>query len=228
MAREERIGLSVRGSARQRLFGDLGTPVPDSVHHGLSLGQWPHLSVYRLMHDGEYRLAVRQPLSGRARTSRRDGRPLPGILGIRAVILDEDAGGAVWETTAAPSQEVVTGIWARAGRSARADLVAPAGEVRFDFGRPGARSDTGGELRYVATGEYEGWYLMKLDAAPGSPVRLAVRPLHEMSSAPKYFLPELRSGPPPLPLDWAGVPYVGAARIIESREAPPWKPAEVF
>jgi hypothetical protein len=49
-----------------------------------------------------------------------------------------------------------------------------------------------------------------------------------MSSVPKYFLPELRPGPPPLPLDWAGVPYVGAARIIESREAPPWKPAEVF
>ena len=81
-----------------RLFFDTGIVdrLQSRVDDGLSLGQWPWLSVYRLMHDGEYRLPARQPLSG-SRASRVDGRALPGALGIRLVILDETAGPPPWQ-----------------------------------------------------------------------------------------------------------------------------------
>jgi hypothetical protein len=82
-------------SGDARLFGDLGAPESAGIDPGLSLGQGPFISVYRLMHEGEYRLAARQPLGG-ARRSQVAGRPLPGSLGIRLVVLDETAGRPPW------------------------------------------------------------------------------------------------------------------------------------
>jgi hypothetical protein len=97
MVEGARVALTVEDpSGAARLYGDLGTPQGAGVDPGLSLGQWPHLSVYRLMHDGEYRLPTRQPLSG-SRASGVAGRALPGALGIRLVILDEAAGPPPWE-----------------------------------------------------------------------------------------------------------------------------------
>ena len=84
-----------------RVYGDIGAPQGAGVDAGLSLGQWPFLSVYRLMHDGEYRLPARQPLSG-SRVSRVDGRIVPGALGVRLVVLDETAGPPPWETGPSP------------------------------------------------------------------------------------------------------------------------------
>jgi hypothetical protein len=83
-------------SGAARLFGALGTPEAEGIDRGLSLGQWPFLSVYRLMHDGEYRLAARQPLQG-SRRSQVFGRALPGSLGVRLVVLDPAAGPAPWD-----------------------------------------------------------------------------------------------------------------------------------
>ena len=97
MVKDDGVALTVEDpSGAARLYGDLGTPRSPGVDDGLSLGQWPWLSVYRLMHDGEYRLPARQPLSG-SRASRVDGRALPGALGIRLVILDETAGPPPWQ-----------------------------------------------------------------------------------------------------------------------------------
>jgi hypothetical protein len=48
---ELRIRLS--GGARTRFFGDIRTGASGPR---LSLGDWPYLSVYRLMHEGQYRL----------------------------------------------------------------------------------------------------------------------------------------------------------------------------
>ena len=83
------------------VFGDLATPQAGGIDRGLSLGQWPFLSVYRLMHDGEYRLSAPQSLEG-SRRSEVDGRPLPGALGIRLVILDETAGSPPWGGAPSP------------------------------------------------------------------------------------------------------------------------------
>jgi hypothetical protein len=88
MAPGGRFGLSVRGSGHERLGGDVGVPDRDGIYAGISLGEWPHLSVYRLMHDGEYRLPVRQPLEPAARVSRAGGRPVPGLLGIRIAVIE--------------------------------------------------------------------------------------------------------------------------------------------
>jgi hypothetical protein len=96
MLRDGRVALTIRDAAGAALvFGDLGTPPSEGIDRGLSLGQWPLLSVYRLMHDGEYRLPARQPLEG-SRLSEVDGRRLPGALGIRLVVLDATAGPPPW------------------------------------------------------------------------------------------------------------------------------------
>jgi hypothetical protein len=96
MLRDGRLGLGLKdATGRARLFGDLGTPPSVGVDPGLSLGQWPFTSVYRLMHDGEYRLATRQALGG-SRKSAVAARALPGSLGVRLVILDTGPGGPPW------------------------------------------------------------------------------------------------------------------------------------
>jgi hypothetical protein len=88
MAPGGRFGLSVHGSEHERLGGDVGVPDRDGVYEGISLGEWPHLSVYRLMHDGEYRLAVRQRLEPAVRGSVAGGRVVPGLLGIRIAVIE--------------------------------------------------------------------------------------------------------------------------------------------
>jgi hypothetical protein len=83
-------------------------------------------------------------------------------------------------------------------------------------------------VRFVPTGEFEGWFVIRTAADIGRPLRLAVVPLQEMSSVPKYFLPELRAETPPIPLDWSALPYTPLARILSAEPAPPWRPARVF
>jgi hypothetical protein len=96
MLRDGRVVMRIRDPAGAVVvFGDLGAPQGGGIDRGLSLGQWPFLSVYRLMHDGEYRLAARQSLEG-SRRSEVDGRPVPGALGIRLVVLDDTAGPPPW------------------------------------------------------------------------------------------------------------------------------------
>jgi hypothetical protein len=102
MVRDGKLAVTIRdASGRSSIFGDLLAPRSEGIDRGPSLGQWPFLSVYRLMHDGEYRLPARQPLRG-SRSSEAAGRRLPGALGVRLVILDPAAGPAPW--AAGPTQ----------------------------------------------------------------------------------------------------------------------------
>jgi hypothetical protein len=144
------------------------------------------------------------------------------------VALDEAVGGARWETLRVPATPVVTGIWAKAGRQARVDLRLPRGTLRLDLENPGSVAGQAGEVRMLPTGEFEGWFVIRAEADPGRELTLSVLPLQEMSSAPKYFLPELRPEAPPVPLDWSAFPYVPAARILAAEPAPPWRPVRVF
>jgi hypothetical protein len=147
-------GASTELRARPRApAGELTLP-GEGTRSALSLGQWPYQSVYRLMHDGEYRLATTERLSGPAR-SFSGGRELPGLLGIRAVILDDAAGGAAWETVPAASSSVVTGIWAKAGRQARADCATHNASSRLE-----ARQRVGGARWRVFRRRVRGWFVI--------------------------------------------------------------------
>ncbi len=102
MVRGGTVAVTIRdASGRSRIFGDLGVPPAVGIDRGLSLGQRPSLSVYRLMHDGEYRLPALQPLRG-SRSSEVAGRRLPGALGVRLVILDPAAGPPPWAAGPSP------------------------------------------------------------------------------------------------------------------------------
>jgi hypothetical protein len=221
--RDGRVAVTLGGSPGATLHGDLD----DRARTALSFGQPPYLSVYRLMHDGEYRLAAPRALAG-ARQSRAAGRALPGSLGIHLLVLDEDTGGAVWETDRASASTVVTGIWARVSRTAPAELEAPPGTYRIELPAPTVPLGASGEMRYLPTGDHEGWFVLKVGAVRGEPVRLSVRPLLGAVAQARFFLPELRPEPPPIPLDWGGYPFMPARRILEARPAPPWRPAEAF
>ena len=227
MMRGGHLAVTVRGGPRDFLRGDVG-PDPEGSHHGVSLGQWPLTSVYRLMHEGEYRLPVDQPVDRAIRRSWTGrGDVFEGTWGIRLVALDDEAGGAEWQTAAAPRGDIVTAVWARAGRGTPAELLAPAGSVRFELGGAGPWRGPGGELRYVPTGEYEGWYLFRTSIDRAGPLTLRVRPRQQMLSAPKYFLPEMRPAPP-VPEEWAGLPRVPAASVAWAREAPAWRPIAIY
>ena len=135
--------------------------------------------------------------------------------------------GGLDDRAGAPG-EVVTAVWARAGRQARAELELPGGSLRLDFEHPHDVSGPAGEVRFVRTGEYEGWFPIRVADAPGGPLALRVRTFHELSSVPRYFQPEPRQGRPPLPPAWEGLPYAALARVLEAREASEWRPAAVW
>jgi hypothetical protein len=221
------VGLTVRGPSSVRIFGSLddGQPASD---RGLSLGQWPLQSVYRLMHDGEYRLVLDQPLASLARSSRRAGAPLPGLWGIRLLTLDAVASRARVETAPVPqaARTVVTAVWGRASEEGPLELETPSAMVVIRLERREEARFEKGRVRFVPSGDGEGWLLLRTSATPGEPLALTLRPRQEMVSPPRRFEPELR-GSPPVPLDWTGAPYVPVVRVLESSTAP-WRPGSVY
>jgi hypothetical protein len=219
-----RLGLELRGPEPARLRGELEAPGGVT----LSLGEWPRASVYRLMHDGEYRLPAPPTREPATRRSLAGGRPLRGGLGVRLVALDDAVGGAAWETAPAPAGERVTAVWARAGRDARAELRLPGGSLRLDFEHPGDVAGPAGEVRFERTGEYEGWFLIRIADAPEGPLRLEVRPFHELSSVPRYFLPEPRDEMPPLPPEWQDLAFAPLMAVHVADPAPEWQPAATW
>ena len=226
MARDGRFAVTVRGDATSRLGGDVGHDRP-GTHHGLSLGQRPDLSVYRLMHEGEYRLPVHLAVEPAERRSWRHGQPFAGTYGVRLVVLEEVAESAIWETERAPTGEIVTAVWARAGRSGWAEMLTPAGPVAFELAGSGPWKGEGGELRYVSTGDSEGWYVLHTRNPTAGPLSMAVRVRQQMLSVAQYFLPEPKQEPP-YPEDWARLARVPLARVVAAREAPYWRAATVY
>lgn len=232
MASTGRVRLTLRGGRGAWLYGSLGDTRAGSAV-GLSLGQWPYLSVYRLMHDGEYRLTTEQPFSGTSRASRHAGETLPGLLGIRLVRLADETSVARVETAPAPraARAVVTAVWARTSSAGDVELELPGEVLRFRLGERGIVAGRAGpypaELRFSPTGEDEGWYLLRTTAPPGVPLRLGFVPRQEMASPPRVVAPQLRAANPPLPLDWVGSPYLPVVKILESR-GDPWRPAAVY
>src|SRR5262249_51461840 len=88
--------VTVHGPATARIFGTLGAPAGAGEEEALSLGEWPALSVYRLMHDDEYRLPVRRRLEG-ARRSAAAGGPLGAPLNVRLVVVRDAEETVAWE-----------------------------------------------------------------------------------------------------------------------------------
>lgn len=72
------LRIRVTGSVATRVFGDIRT---GSEGPRLSLGNWPYLSVYRLMHEGQYRLPTTDLPPQSCLASSLSGRP--GVMLIR-------------------------------------------------------------------------------------------------------------------------------------------------
>lgn len=85
MAQGTRVGLTVTGPEGV-IHGRIGDPGA-TREHVLSCGEWPWLSVYRAMHEGEYRLATHYERSG-PRASRLGERVLPGVWEVRFVVTE--------------------------------------------------------------------------------------------------------------------------------------------
>jgi hypothetical protein len=135
----------------------------------------------------------------------------------------------VVETAPVPesARRIVTAVFGKTSKEGAVDLETPIGATVFrleDRGTP-IRFDAG-EARFVASGEGEGWLLLRLTADTRSPLRLTLRPRQELAAPPRFFDAQLR-GAPPIPLDWAGAPYLPVVKVLESRTLP-WRPEAVF
>jgi hypothetical protein len=78
------LNVRVSGGGTIRVFGDIreGNGGPR-----LSIGNWPHLSVYRLMHEGQYRLPVDNAPAQACSARGLSGRP--GISLVRIPLGEE-------------------------------------------------------------------------------------------------------------------------------------------
>ena len=194
MVKDGRLRVTLHGAREALLFGALGAGAEAPE---LSLGEWPFLSVYRLMHDGEYRLARPWATAG-SRVSRVGERELSGALGVRLVTLAPDRALARVETAPPPktARGMVTAVWARGVPSGSVDL--EIGDLRVPFryeGRGTLARFASGELRYAATGDAEGWYLLRLAGKRDEPLTLTFRPRQEMASPYRVFVPLHRETP---------------------------------
>jgi hypothetical protein len=82
-------GLLASGELRIRVSGDTGTRVFGDIRPGsggprLSIGNWPYLSVYRLMHEGQYRLPTFKAPPQACVAGALSGRPGIGLVRIPA------------------------------------------------------------------------------------------------------------------------------------------------
>lgn len=66
------LNVRIEGSAAARIFGDIRA-APDRPT--LSFGNWPYLSVYRLMHEGQYRLSAPRAPATACLSPALSGRP---------------------------------------------------------------------------------------------------------------------------------------------------------
>jgi hypothetical protein len=82
-------GLFASGELRIRVTGEAGTRVFGDIRAGgggprLSIGNWPYLSVYRLMHEGQYRLPTFKAPEQACAARGLSGRPGIGLVRIPA------------------------------------------------------------------------------------------------------------------------------------------------
>lgn len=138
--------LPQRAPALVNVRVSASTPVPirlfhdhfagqERFHEGPSFGDHENRSVLKLVHDGDYRIARRVPLSSARSWSRlitRDGDVIetPVVFRARLLTLSDVEGRLDWQSE--PVAEAGAGalsFFAYTGRSGTAELVLPGGEV---------------------------------------------------------------------------------------------------
>jgi hypothetical protein len=215
-----RLGVEVRGGAGDVLFGRL--LARPGVDDGPSLGQWPALSVYRLMHDGEYRLTTEQPLAGFGRVSASLDGPLPAVLSVRLVEVAAPSPTARWSTAPGPDGPWQTAVKLHLGGVSRLAVTLPGDEILLDLdGREHAGRTSA--ARYEQTGPDAGWLRVRSDAGTAGPRTLSLRCLPSLAGGPRFV--ELQAEAAPAA---EGPVLLPLARIEESGAAPSWRPLRVY
>ena len=200
------------------------------VYEGPSFGDWPRFVALKLEYDGDYRLAVREPLgSAGTRSFLLDGsgvrRAMRATHRVRVITLGQNEGWTEWETAPPPSSPAAF-VWA-AWSGARGDAeIAMDGRplLRFPLGAAWPFEAEGAGYRLCHTSEGirgekpYGVYVLTGPGTVGRPAALRVHFRTGMGHDPLFYVVDGKrtmGGAPAGPCG-AGAMTPGAARILDA------------
>ena len=199
------------------------------VYEGPSFGDWPRFVALKLEYDGDYRLAVREPLGSAATRSLvvdGDGsrRALRATHRARVIEIGRNEGWAEWETAPPPASSAAFAWTAWAGTRGEADLAVDGRTVlRFPLGATWDFEAEGGGYRLchafeAVRGEKPyGVYVLRGPATAGHPLRLRVRFRTGMGHDPLFYVVDSRRDPASLGASCGATTATpGAARILDA------------
>ena len=199
------------------------------VYEGPSFGDWPRFVALKLEYDGDYRIAVREPLGSVAtRSFVRDAdgkrREVKAAHRVRLITIGQNEGWAEWETAPPPSAPAAFAWAAWSGTRGEAELSMDGRALlRFPLGATWdfAVEGSGYRLCHASEGirgeKPYGTYVLSGPAAGGRPSALGVRFRTGLAHEPLFYVIDAGRAAP-LPVDRCGVANAttGAARVVDA------------
>jgi len=201
------------------------------VYEGPSFGDWPHFVALKLEYDGDYRLAVREPLGSadtRSFVLASDGerRAVRATHRVRVITLGQNEGWTEWETAPPPSSPAAFAWAAWAGARGEAELAMDGRALlRFPLGATWSFETEGAGYRLCHTSEGirgekpYGVYVLSGPADAGRPAALRVQFRTGMGHDPLFYVVDARrmlAGGAPVGTCGAAAATPGAARILDA------------
>jgi hypothetical protein len=221
-----KVGLWLPRGRAARLGGDR-FPDQDRVYEGPSFGDWPRFVALKLEYDGDYRLAVREPLGSAGTRSfvvdgdgdRKESRASHRV---RLITIGQNEGWAEWETAQATSSPASFAWAAWSGTRGEAELsIDGRALLRFAMGATWDFEAEGGGYRLchafeAIRGEKPyGVYVLSGPAEVGHAATLRARFRTGMGHEPLFYVVDAKWTPAgAVPCSSAATP--GAARILDA------------
>jgi hypothetical protein len=223
-----RIALRLPPDRRAAIAGDRFSG-QGRVYEGPSFGDWPRFVALKLEYDGDYRLAVREPLGSAATRSfvtEADGarRAVGAVHRVRVITIGQNEGSAEWETAPVPSSPMSVAWAAWSGTRGEAELAVDGRAVlRFPLGATWPFESEGGGYRlcHVPEGirgeKPYGAYTLSGPAEAGRPAALRVRFRTGMAHEPLFYVVDAKNAPAASAIGRCGPASTpGAARILDA------------
>ena len=200
----------------------------DRLYEGPSFGDWPRFVALKLEYDGEYRLAVREPLaSASTRSAVVDAggnrRVLRGVHRVRLITIAQNEGFAEWETTPAPRSPATFAWAAWSGSRGEAELEKDGLPLlRFPLGATWNFTVEGGGYRLChafegVRGEKPyGVYVLSGPAESGRPSRLRIRFRTGLGHDPLFYVVDAKRAVADVPGCASSGAAPGVARILDA------------
>jgi len=198
------------------------------VYEGPSFGDWPRFVALKLEYDGDYRLAVRDPLGSATTRSfvAEAGAPRRAVRAVhrvRLVTIAQNEGWGEWETEAAPSSESAFAWGAWSGTRGEAELsVDGKAALRFplgstwDFDVEGAGYKLCHAFEGIRGEKPYGVYVLSGPARPGHPSTLRVHFRTGLAHDALFYVVDAKRSPAGVGKCSPSAAVPGAVRILDA------------